>query len=78
MDLPEHPQIAPYDIQAIFNSKMDYWFEGDPVPMLATQIDILYVVLHELVHGLGFVSSWDDYLEIQALTPRSPRCGNWS
>jgi hypothetical protein len=48
---------------------MDYWFEGDPLPMTLRQVDLLYVVVHELTHGLGFSNSWNDYLNIQALTP---------
>src|SRR2546421_4767552 len=48
---------------------MTYWFDGDPLPMLGTQADMLYVVLHELIHGLGFINSWNDYFSIQALTP---------
>jgi len=27
------------------------------------------VVLHELIHGLGFTYAWDDYLNLKALTP---------
>jgi hypothetical protein len=70
LDLPdEHPQMGPYDIMAIFNSNPDYWFEGDPEPLSEKQIDMLFVVLHELVHGLGFASSWNDYLNLQVLTP---------
>jgi hypothetical protein len=69
-DLPdEHPQLGQYDIKAVFNSNMKYWFEGDPEPMSISQVDMLYVVLHELVHGLGFSTSWSDHKKIQALTP---------
>ncbi|CAG8724278.1 6835_t:CDS:2, partial [Ambispora leptoticha] len=48
----------------------DFWFEGDP-PITSTQSDFLFVILHELIHGLGFTSSWDDYLNDipEALTP---------
>ena len=31
--------------------------------------DLLYIVLHELIHGLGFTSSWSDDANIKALTP---------
>jgi hypothetical protein len=70
MDLPEeHPQMGPYDILAMFNSNVTYWFVGDPEPLSEKQIDMLYVVLHELVHGLGMASAWNDYAQIKALTP---------
>ncbi|GBB98208.1 hypothetical protein RclHR1_03170004 [Rhizophagus clarus] len=70
LNLPNnHPQMGPDDITAMFNSNMDYWFEGDPLPMSERQVDLLYVVVHELTHGLGFTNSWNDYLNMQILTP---------
>src|SRR5690349_3253842 len=59
-----------YDIVALFNSEANFWFQGDG-PIQHTQSDFLFVILHELVHGLGFTSSWDDYINItpEALTP---------
>ncbi|RGB43137.1 hypothetical protein C1646_782277 [Rhizophagus diaphanus] len=69
MNLPDHPQFGPNEIEAIFNANMSYWFEGDPLPMGFKQADMLYVVLHELIHGLGFTNSWNDYFNLQALTP---------
>ncbi|RIA87718.1 hypothetical protein C1645_776596 [Glomus cerebriforme] len=69
LNLPQHPQFGPNEIMATFNSNMTYWFEGDPLPMLRRQADLLYVVLHELVHGLGFVNSWNDEFGLQVLTP---------
>uniref|UniRef100_A0A1D1Y5Y4 Uncharacterized protein PB7E8.01 n=1 Tax=Anthurium amnicola TaxID=1678845 RepID=A0A1D1Y5Y4_9ARAE len=64
-----HPQMGADDITAMFNSNMNYWFEGDPTPMSERQVDMLYVVIHELTHGLGFTNSWNDYMNLQALTP---------
>ncbi|CAI2178452.1 1623_t:CDS:1 [Funneliformis geosporum] len=52
-----------YDINAYFNSQMDYWFEGDG-SIEPGQSDFLFVILHELIHGLGFASGWDLYGEI--------------
>ncbi|CAG8602977.1 7673_t:CDS:1 [Rhizophagus irregularis] len=70
LSLPNnHPQMGPDDITAMFNSNMNYWFEGDPTPMSERQVDLLYVVIHELTHGLGFTNSWNDYLNMQILTP---------
>ncbi|CAG8531253.1 2423_t:CDS:2 [Paraglomus occultum] len=59
-----------YDIVALFNSEANFWFQGDGA-IQHTQSDFLFVILHELVHGLGFTSSWDDYINItpEALTP---------
>ncbi|CAG8504128.1 5999_t:CDS:2 [Acaulospora morrowiae] len=68
---PKHPQFSTFDITATFNSAGgDYWFQGDPI-IGPDQQDFLYVVLHELVHGLGFASSWQDYINDtpEALTP---------
>jgi hypothetical protein len=68
-NLPEHPQFGPNEIEAIFNANMSYWFDGDPLPMGIKQADMLYVVIHELIHGLGFINAWNDYFGLQALTP---------
>jgi len=68
--LPSHPEFAPFDIVADFNSLVPFWFEGDP-PITKNQIGFLELVLHELMHGLGFTSSWEDHLndKPQAVTP---------
>lgn len=34
-----------------------FWFQGDP-EIQSDQVDMEYVILHELLHGLGFISSW--------------------
>ncbi|PKY45040.1 hypothetical protein RhiirA4_542295 [Rhizophagus irregularis] len=67
----QHPAYGPFDIMALFNAGgTSFWFEGDP-PITRNQQDFLYVVLHEIVHGLGFASGWEDYMNDQpkALTP---------
>ncbi|CAB4399102.1 unnamed protein product [Rhizophagus irregularis] len=57
------------DIKLIINSQKDYWFRGDPLPMPVGYRDLLFVVIHELIHGLGFTNSWDDYPLKTALRP---------
>ncbi|RIA82639.1 hypothetical protein C1645_809537 [Glomus cerebriforme] len=58
-----HTEFSQFDINAQFNSEEDYWFEGDG-PIKPNQSDFLFVILHELIHGLGFASGWGDYSEI--------------
>ncbi|KAI0243467.1 hypothetical protein L0F63_006819, partial [Massospora cicadina] len=66
------PRISAFDIVAEFNSDANFWFPssgGSPKP---TQVDFLLVVSHELLHGLGFASTYDDYFfdgAPQSLTP---------
>lgn len=68
---PNPPSFAQYDIQAQFNSEGDFWFESDGKSIQPQQSDFLFVILHELIHGLGFTSSWEDYINTvpTALTP---------
>ncbi|RGB43135.1 hypothetical protein C1646_782275 [Rhizophagus diaphanus] len=68
MNLPEHPQFKKNEILAMFNSNASYWFEGDPLPMPKRRVDILYVVVHELIHGLGFSTAWNNNVG-EALIP---------
>ncbi|CAB4399069.1 unnamed protein product [Rhizophagus irregularis] len=69
LELPEHPQYGPSDIITSFNSDTNFWFEGDPLYTLKDNSDMLYVVVHELIHGLGFTTAWRDYFNIQAIIP---------
>ncbi|KAG5463131.1 MAG: hypothetical protein BJ554DRAFT_1571 [Olpidium bornovanus] len=71
LNLPQHQRFTGSDIYAQFNSAAKFHFPGDPTPMAAGQSDFLFVVLHEMIHGLGFTSSWDDYVNQapSALTP---------
>ncbi|KAK9768020.1 hypothetical protein K7432_001657 [Basidiobolus ranarum] len=68
--LTKHPKFSPYDIIATFNADVDFWFEGDGT-IKSTQSDFLFVIIHELIHGLGFSSAWMDYVNDipQYLTP---------
>ncbi|KAI8332849.1 hypothetical protein BC941DRAFT_455333 [Chlamydoabsidia padenii] len=42
-----------------------YWFKGDPA-IQPYQIDFEYILLHEILHGMGFVSSWAAYFDNNA------------
>ncbi len=48
-----------FDIDASFNSDDPDWYFGTDASPADDQIDFVSVVLHELVHGLGFVDSFD-------------------
>ncbi|CAO3639543.1 unnamed protein product [Cunninghamella blakesleeana] len=60
--LDSKPQWYKYDIIAQFNSDINWFFEGNDGSIDSTQTDLLRSMLHELVHGLGFCSSWSDDL----------------
>lgn len=64
---------APTDITAEFNhdsspnSKLPksvnrFWFKESNVPILPSQYDFEYVILHEILHGMGFSSGWSTYI----------------
>jgi len=80
MNPPSRPQFSSFDILAMFNSVANFWFEDDTTPIRQDQSDFTFVILHELVHGLGFTSSWDDYINQvpQALTPDVTPAGSGS
>ncbi|RIA82642.1 hypothetical protein C1645_496971 [Glomus cerebriforme] len=54
------PKWGPFDIQAFFNAEANLFFVGD-TQIQPTQFDFQYIILHELIHGLGFASSWNSY-----------------
>ncbi|KAI9006574.1 hypothetical protein CLU79DRAFT_780076 [Phycomyces nitens] len=54
------PKWAQYDINAMFNSDVSWYFYNDSEKIRSNQTDLLRTVIHELVHGLGFISSWSD------------------
>ncbi|KAI8139892.1 hypothetical protein BJV82DRAFT_625379 [Fennellomyces sp. T-0311] len=37
-----------------------FWFKGDS-PIHDYQVDLTYIILHELLHGVGVISSWGAY-----------------
>ncbi|KAI8144746.1 hypothetical protein BJV82DRAFT_606123 [Fennellomyces sp. T-0311] len=46
-----------------------YYFQNDTIT--AEQVDLRYIILHEILHGLGFVSSWAAYFANEASPFRS-------
>jgi hypothetical protein len=87
MDFPpsQTPQFGSCDILIEFNSNINFWFQYPNITAIASnQFDFLTIALHEylplryrrlirLMHGLGFMSAWADYLQPnnpQALTPQ--------
>ncbi|RUS30172.1 hypothetical protein BC938DRAFT_479770 [Jimgerdemannia flammicorona] len=70
LNLKSHPTYGPYDITSVFNADAPFFFEEDGT-ITAVQSDFLFVILHEFMHGLGFYSNWNDYINQvpQALTP---------
>ncbi|KAL0092746.1 hypothetical protein J3Q64DRAFT_1695254 [Phycomyces blakesleeanus] len=54
------PRWATYDINAMFNSDISWYFYNDSGKIHQNETDLLRTVIHELVHGLGFISSWGD------------------
>ncbi|CAJ0632566.1 3426_t:CDS:2 [Entrophospora sp. SA101] len=67
--LATHPEFLPSDINAEFNSNYEYWFEDDVTPINQNQTAFVLLTTHELMHGLGFLSLWDNYLSPTELVP---------
>jgi len=73
----DYPDFNEYDIIAEFNSDVNWYFdkedEDNDGRIDDDQHDFLYVAIHELVHGLGFISSWRTLLDLDFhyLTPRA-------
>ncbi|CAG8582789.1 1206_t:CDS:2 [Diversispora eburnea] len=73
--LSVHPEYDDYDIIAFFNTGVDWWFKTDNETIGSDQHDFYLIILHKLIHGLGFISSWSNLLEtvvdqdITGLTP---------
>ncbi|RCH92312.1 hypothetical protein CU097_010947 [Rhizopus azygosporus] len=59
-NLSVKPNWAYYDINAEFNSQVNWYFFNSSNPIRSDQIDLLRNVVHEFIHGLGFLSSWSD------------------
>ncbi|KAG4085697.1 hypothetical protein H8356DRAFT_1738594 [Neocallimastix lanati (nom. inval.)] len=53
------------DITSDFNSDYSFYFSGDPV-IEDGQIDFEYVVIHELIHGMGFATGFQKYFSLVA------------
>ncbi|CAG8502593.1 12507_t:CDS:2, partial [Gigaspora rosea] len=66
-----HPEYASDDIIAVFNSKCNFYFEGDPT-ITPDQIGFLELIVHEIVHGLGLVTNWKPLLNSNTVTELTP------
>jgi len=53
------------DITSDFNSDYSFYFSGDDI-IEDGQIDFEYVVIHELIHGLGFATAFQKYFSLVA------------
>ncbi|OUM68662.1 hypothetical protein PIROE2DRAFT_3659 [Piromyces sp. E2] len=53
------------DITSDFNSDYSFYFSGDNI-IEDGQIDFEYVVIHELIHGLGFATAFQKYFSLVA------------
>ncbi|KXN71618.1 hypothetical protein CONCODRAFT_78246 [Conidiobolus coronatus NRRL 28638] len=74
--------LAPYDITAEFNSDANFYFQSEGGQISRGQSDFLLVVSHELVHGLGFATIYNDYItkpgsQAQAIFP-NPEVSSYS
>ncbi len=63
-----HPKFIEYDIFALFNEYVPFWFEGDP-KIRSDQYDFRPVIVHELIHGLGFSNAYNRYHDYDAIIP---------
>jgi hypothetical protein len=72
------PQLGQYDINLNVNTQASFYFSGRapgrPAPgaIKSSQTDFLFVVMHELMHGLGFTSSYEDYFHPAAPSTVTP------
>ncbi|KAI8381185.1 uncharacterized protein BYT42DRAFT_565624 [Radiomyces spectabilis] len=56
------PSWTTYDMNAQFNSEVNWYFQEEGVKMKSDQTDFLRTVIHEYIHGLGFITGWTDRL----------------
>ncbi|KAH8554599.1 hypothetical protein BGW37DRAFT_203741 [Umbelopsis sp. PMI_123] len=71
-NLSEVPNWASIDINAKFDSDVNWYFE-DTGDITSQQLDFLRIVVHEYNHGLGFLNSWNNYLW-SAFQQINPNC----
>ncbi|KAG0170083.1 hypothetical protein DFQ28_002514 [Apophysomyces sp. BC1034] len=74
--IPIRPQWYSYDMNAQFNSDVAWYFANDTYPITQHQTDLLRTTIHEFLHGLGFVSSWNADLH-ERLLPYFPSLTNF-
>lgn len=53
-----------YDITALFNADISWWYPYDSSTSITNSEDFVSTIAHEIVHGLGFMSAWNDYFGI--------------
>jgi hypothetical protein len=53
--------VTTFEIEASFNSTFEGWYQGADGNAASNQYDFFSVVLHEIGHGLGFMTSFDVY-----------------
>jgi hypothetical protein len=58
-----------HDIIAEFNTDADWWYSNSNKEITSDQYDFEFVVAHELLHGLGFISGYVDHSEALQLKP---------
>ncbi|CAG8562118.1 1646_t:CDS:2 [Acaulospora morrowiae] len=70
MQFPKHPEFNNYDILAEFTTTAKWFFKED-VNIQKDQYDFEYVITHEIIHGLGFISGWREWFlsSLSDLTP---------
>ena len=56
------PVFGQYDINLNVNSEASFFYANTGT-IKSTQTDFQYVILHELMHGLGFTSAYEDYFD---------------
>ncbi|KNE58041.1 hypothetical protein AMAG_04867 [Allomyces macrogynus ATCC 38327] len=62
--------MADTDIAAGFNLLRNWWVQGDSANMTSDQDDLEYVILHEMMHGLGFgVDSFSNPASTRLIIP---------
>ncbi|RHZ70575.1 hypothetical protein Glove_269g55 [Diversispora epigaea] len=67
-NLESHPEFLPSDITANFNTDVKWYFGGKD-PIKKNELELLSIVLHELIHGLGFRSNWGPWVGAEGVIP---------
>ncbi|KXS18758.1 hypothetical protein M427DRAFT_29644 [Gonapodya prolifera JEL478] len=65
------------DITAMFNADFSWWFQGDP-PIYADQQDFESVVVHEFLHGMGFLTGWNKWFNVATQDFLTPPYYSWA
>ncbi|BFZ64536.1 hypothetical protein YB2330_005683 [Saitoella coloradoensis] len=68
----QNVEFSEFDITMQINSDEDFWWTNKSATIGEKEYDLLYVTLHELMHGLGFSSAWEDYIHPASPTALTP------